>query len=70
VFYKNSGPGKFYKLKGDGSFPFLVYEGFRNHDGPTTSNPKSLVRREIKERNRKRKNILNISKNGLHYSWS
>jgi len=57
-------------LNGDGSFPFPVYEGFGNHDGPTTSYPKSPVRRGIKERNRKRKNIRNISKNGLHYSWS
>lgn len=57
-------------LNGEGAFPFLIYEGFGNHDGPTSAHPVSPVRNGIKTRNLKRNKIRNISKNGLHYSWS
>ena len=57
-------------LNGEGYFPFLVYEGFGNHDGPTSTNPESYIRNGVKERNLKRKGIENISDNGLHYSWN
>jgi hypothetical protein len=44
---------------------FRVYEGFGNHDGP----PGGLVREGIRERNKTRPGLTNISPNGLHYSW-
>lgn len=48
-----------------GILEFPVYEGFGNHDGPIDG----PVRSGIKERNKKRKNVTDVSSNGLHYSW-
>jgi cytolysin (calcineurin-like family phosphatase) len=42
-----------------------VYENYGNHDGDTSG----VVRSGIRERNKNRKNLKNISDNGLHYSW-
>ena len=56
-------------LNGQGAFPFLVYEGFGNHDGPSKDNPGNHVRNGIKARNSERSGIANVSENGLHYSW-
>lgn len=49
----------------EGKLNFPVYETFGNHDG----GPKSLVRTAIKERNRGRAGLTEVSENGLHYSW-
>lgn len=55
-----------YGLTGsEGRLSVPVYETFGNHDG----GPKSLVRTAIKERNRGRLGLTEVSENGLHYSW-
>lgn len=55
-----------YGLTGkDGRLAFPVYETFGNHDG----GDKNVVRKAIKERNRGRIGLTEISENGLHYSW-
>ncbi len=56
-----------YGLTGeDGRLGFPLYEGFGNHDGGPA---KSLTRRAIRERNPRRLGLVNVSSNGLHYSW-
>ena len=51
-------------LTGDADLKYPVYEIPGNHDG----NIDGVVRTGIRERNRLRANI-NVSENGLHYSW-
>jgi predicted phosphodiesterase len=52
-----------YGLTGkDGRLAYPVYETFGNHDG-------KLVRNGIRDRNKQRIGVRNISDNGLHYSW-
>lgn len=51
---------------GDGVLGFPVFEGIGNHDGPPV---KSIPRARIRERNKERKGLTEISENGLHYSW-
>jgi hypothetical protein len=50
----------------DGVLGFPVFEGIGNHDGPPV---KSIPRNKIRERNKVRKGLTEISENGLHYSW-
>lgn len=52
-------------LNGQGKFPFLVYEGFGNHDG-SNDGP---VRSGIKARNMQREGMTSVSQDSLHYSW-
>ncbi len=56
-----------YGLNGnDGYLAFPVYEGIGNHDGgPERSIPRAMIR----ERNKQRKGLTEISENGLHFSW-
>ena len=51
---------------GDGKIPFPVYEIHGNHDGPQGD---TFIVDAIIERNKSRPGVVNISKNGLHYSW-
>jgi cytolysin (calcineurin-like family phosphatase) len=53
------------KVDGTGALRYPVYEGFGNHDGPVDG----IVRNGIKQRNFKRKNIIAVSKDSLHYSF-
>jgi len=53
-------------LAGDGRLVFPVYEGFGNHDGGPG---RSVVRKGIRERNRRRRGLAMVSANGLHYAW-
>lgn len=56
-------------LKGsDGLLDFPVYEGAGNHDGPPSTDPNSVVRRSIIERNPHRPHLASLSENKLHYS--
>jgi hypothetical protein len=56
-----------YGLDGtDGVLGFPVFEGIGNHDGPPV---KSIPRAKIRERNKVRKGLTEVSENGLHYSW-
>jgi predicted phosphodiesterase len=56
-----------YGLNGkNGKLKFPVYEVFGNHDAP---HGKGLVLDGIRERNKQRPHVTNISDNGLHYSW-
>lgn len=50
----------------DGRLKYPVYEVHGNHDGPQGD---GLIIDKIKERNKKRPGVGNISSNGLHYSW-
>jgi hypothetical protein len=50
----------------EGHLAFPVYEGIGNHDGGPT---KSIPRAKIRERNKLRVGLTQISENGLHYSW-
>jgi len=54
-----------YGLRGDKLLAFPVYEGFGEHDGPSTG----LVRTNLKNRNRLRSGLRSISADALHYSW-
>ena len=56
-------------LNGQGRFPFLVYEGFGNHDGPIDGVSPSPVRNGIKTRNMQREGLTAVSQDSLHYSW-
>ena len=56
-------------LNGDKDFPFLVYEGFGNHDGPIDGVSPSPVRNGIKTRNMQREGLTRVSSDSLHYSW-
>lgn len=51
----------------DGRLKLPVYEVHGNHDGPQAV---GVAIDGIKERNKKRPGLLNISPNGLHYSWN
>jgi cytolysin (calcineurin-like family phosphatase) len=56
-----------YGLNGtDGRIPLPVYEIHGNHDGPQGD---SFVVEAIIERNKTRPGVVNVSGNGLHYSW-
>ena len=55
-----------YGLNGtDGRLKFPVYETWGNHDG----GDKQPVQMAIKERNKHRVGLTNVSENGMHYSW-
>jgi len=55
-----------YELTGtDGRLAYPVYETVGNHDG----GPNTPVRNGIRQRNRSRVGVKDISENGLHYSW-
>ena len=51
-----------------GLLKYPVYEGAGNHDGGPAAKG-GYVRRQIIKRNRERPAVVNISENGLHYSW-
>ncbi|MFY7817171.1 MAG: metallophosphoesterase [Akkermansiaceae bacterium] len=51
---------------GEGILRWPVREIHGNHDGPQGDTP---MIREIIARNQRRKGLLHVSKNGLHYSW-
>jgi hypothetical protein len=51
---------------GDGRLRWPVCEVHGNHDSPHGDGP---VITAIKERNRRRKGVVNLSENGLHYAW-
>ncbi len=50
----------------DGRLRFPVYEVHGNHDSPSGV---GLAIEAIKRRNRQRPGLVNVSSNGLHYSW-
>ena len=52
-------------LLGEKRCKFPLYEGFGNHD----YRGDNIVRDRIKERNKLRKDLANVSAGGLHYSW-
>lgn len=54
-----------YGLQGENHLHFPVYENHGNHDGDSIG----VVRKGIVERNKIRKKLINISDNGLHYSF-
>lgn len=57
---------KDYGLDGkDGRLKYPVYETWGNHDG----GDKQPVQLAIKERTKKRVGVVNVSTNGMHYSW-
>ena len=51
---------------GDAKLRWPVREVHGNHDSPRGDGP---VITAIKERNKRRKGLVNVSENGLHYSW-
>jgi predicted phosphodiesterase len=51
----------------DGRLKLPVYELHGNHDSPSGQ---GLAIDAIKERNRQRPGLVNVSENGLHYSWN
>lgn len=51
----------------DGRIKFPVYEIHGNHDGPQGD---SFLVEAIIQRNKKRPGVVNVSSNGLHYSWN
>lgn len=56
-----------YGLNGkEGEIPMPVYEVHGNHDGPQGD---TFIIDAIIDRNRTRSGIVNVSPNGLHYSW-
>ena len=56
-----------YGLTGsDGRLKMPVYEVYGNHDSPHGT---GLAIEKILERNKRRPGVVNISENGLHYSW-
>lgn len=50
----------------EGRLRFPVYELHGNHDSP---HGEGVALDNIKLRNRRRSGLVNVSKNGLHYSW-
>ena len=57
-----------YGLNGkDGKIPIPVYEVHGNHDGPQGD---TFIIDAIIDRNQSRREIVNVSENGLHYSWN
>ena len=56
-----------YGLSGaDGRLKLPVYEVFGNHDAPHGT---GHALDKIRERNKRRPGVVNVSDNGLHYSW-
>lgn len=56
-----------YGLTGrDGKLKCPVYEVHGNHDGPQGEGP---MISSIRDRNKTRPGLVNVSQNGLHYSW-
>lgn len=56
-----------YGLSGaDGRLKMPVYEVFGNHDAP---HGVGHALEKIKERNKRRPGVVNVSDNGVHYSW-
>ncbi|MFA6118959.1 MAG: metallophosphoesterase [Parachlamydiales bacterium] len=55
-----------YGLNGENLLNFPVFEGYGNHDNLAWL---EWVQDSIKYRNQNRKENINISENGLHYSW-
>lgn len=56
-----------YGLTGsDARLKYPVYEVFGNHDAP---HGKGVVLDKMVERNKHRPGVVNVSPNGLHYSW-
>ena len=53
-------------VNGEKKIKYPVFESFGNHDG----NHDGIVRTGVIERNKKRRKIIAISENGLHYSWN
>ena len=51
---------------GDGRLRYPVREVHGNHDGPRGT---GLMLDKIRERNKKRAGVANVSENGVHYSW-
>lgn len=51
---------------GEGLLRWPVKEVHGNHDGPQGDTP---MVKEIIARNKRRKGVLHVSENGLHYSW-
>jgi len=49
-----------------GKVPFPVYELHGNHDGPQGD---TFIIEDIVARNKQRAGVVNVSQNGLHYSW-
>ncbi len=49
-----------------GKIPFPVYELHGNHDGPQGD---TFIIDEISNRSTERTGVVNVSSNGLHYSW-
>ncbi len=78
-------PGQWYEftndygvVNGEGRIDFPVYEGYGNHDFDTLSDPPTIspespltdvVIDGIRSRNEQRAEEVNVSSNGLHYSW-
>ncbi|MEO6136300.1 MAG: metallophosphoesterase [Ginsengibacter sp.] len=54
-----------YGMNGENHLKYPVYENHGNHDGDSVG----VVRQGIKQRNRQRTKITNVSENGLHYSF-
>ena len=52
-------------LNGGNVLNYPVYEGFGNHDLSQTY----FIQDAMSLRNRERKDVTNVSSNGLHYSW-
>lgn len=52
-------------LSGEKRCKFPIYEGFGNHDRYHGD----VIRDHVKERNKLRKGLTNVSENGCHYSW-
>lgn len=50
----------------DGRLKMPVYEVFGNHDAPHGT---GHALEKIKERNKRRPGVVNVSENGLHFSW-
>jgi hypothetical protein len=55
-----------YGVNGEGRVKYPVYEGWGNHD---CHQDRMFVMDGIRERNKKRAGLSNISENGYHYSW-
>lgn len=56
---------KDYGVNGEGKLKYPCYESFGNHDGGESD----VVRQGIKERNKMRPGVTNLSINGINYSW-
>lgn len=52
-------------LSGEKQCKFPIFEGYGNHD----LRKGDIISNHLKERNKKRKGLTNVSENGCHYSW-